>query len=489
MKPSKKSYEDRCRKIANDMKKVLRAPKGMKNPELDHIVAVNFGFTNGISEDVISLPENFVWIPRDENRSKSDDLTDAGKDLLKDWFDRGLIAKPIGQLISDLKTYSFDGIRAELEKHGIAIANDIPLNVAVNLPAVWCQRNETFRWEKTKRAIGHVYLPTHREMKFVVYPDGRIERVDGNTRSHLFRNNLQFADYQVPETILGIFYKVDSREEAELIYHSIDSALTAETFPEKLSGYIRHRGYDNKLPKKWASGASVYESAVVILDGYVPEGETEPVTLDKVSKGEEKAAKTAEKMDYFLDEMVMLGNYINKQNLPKRLTAPLIGMFIRQMLKSKDNKTIEGIKYIADYMGNTGHVQWNRLKHPKYPEMKNLFIMLDEVVTVDDIGGSLNPYIKIDASCRRIIPEQCSNTTANIQDRRVYCGWIAYCFEKFLEGKVMDEDIIFEVTGKRITEKTSFIEADKLIQQARSIVMSKYDNFWKNGLPTKRKST
>jgi hypothetical protein len=105
--------------------------------------------------------------------------------------------------------------------------------------------------------------------------------------------------------------------------------------------------------------------------------------------------------------------------------------------------------------------------------------MMDELQTTADIKDSLNPYLKFETSSRRIIPNMATKATANVQDRRIYCGWIAYCFNKFIKGEVMDEDIIFDVTGEKITNTTTYVQAEKMRQQAASTIMSHYDNFWK----------
>lgn len=478
---AKSQYESICRKVANDMKKGMKPPNNIENPELDHIVPVIFGFTHNIPWEVISRAENFNWIPRGENRSKSDDLTEEGVKLLREWFEKGLIETAIGQHMVDVPEFSFDTIISDLDKDKDGnIARNIPTKVAITQKPVWCQRDETLRWTKTKHALGHVYLRTHRIMTFFVYPDGKIERGDGNTRSYVWSNNLQFPDYEVPEEVLGIFVKVRDKEEAEQLYHSIDSTLTAETFSEKLSGYIRHKGYSNLLPKKWRKGESVYDMAVTILDNYIPPGETEYATIGRANGDGEKAAKTADKLGYFIKEMVMVGDFIGRDTIPRQLTSPLNGMMIRYLMRSKDIKTINGIKTIIDYICLTGYTPWRRFPNNNIPEFRNLFIMLDELQTTADINEIRNPHIDyINKSSRRIIPDVPTKTTTNLQDRRMYCGWIVYCFDKYLKGEVMDEDIIFDVTGTKLTGKSMEEDVDKTIRQARSTIMSCYDNFWK----------
>lgn len=481
------AYIDKCRKVANAMRKSIPKPIGVVNPELDHIVPIIFGFTHNIDWEIISLRENFTWISREDNRSKSKELTKEGKELLKKWFAEGLIDTPIAQQ-SEKKTedFSFDGIK-EILKHTSMTACMIPTDVAINMDPVWCQRDETLRWAKTKNALGRVPLDTHKVMTFFLYPDGHFERGDGNTRSFTWRNNLQFPDYEVPEEIMGIFIKVRDKDHAEQLYHSIDSTLTAETFSEKLSGYIRHKGYSDRLPKKWKKGESVYDIALVVLENYLPPGESEYATLEKTTSDGERAAKTAEKLDYFIDELVTVGNLVSQKNMPRQMTAPLVGMMIRYLMKSKDNKTYKGIQFLIDYLTNQGYVPWARIKNAKTPELKNLLIMMDELQTTAEIKNISNPHLNYETSSRRILPDMPTKVTGNVQDRRMYCGWISYCFDKYLAGEVMNEDVIFDVTGATVTGETKVAIADKLKQQAQSLIMSKYDNFWKNGLQTSTK--
>ena len=484
---NKIDYESICRKAADAAKKNIAIPFDLINPELDHIVPIKFGFTHNIPWQVISKPENFIWIDRKTNRSKGFALTEEGKKLLAHWYTIGDIETPIGQLIessiSDY-TYSFHQLYETLKNSDVAYIQDLPLAVACGIAPIWCQRNEELRWEKTKRAIGHKYLPTHREMQFVVYPDGTIQRVNGNTRIYMFKNNLQFSDYAVPQTISATFYKVSSFEEAEEIYHSIDSTLTAETFAEKLSGYIRHKGYTNRLPTKWQKGEGVYHIAVPALEDYIPKGESTPVSLDNISNEVERARATAERMDYFIEEMVIIGNWIGRKNIPKILTSPLVGTFIKLLMRSKDDKTIFGAKTFFEHLtiNNNNHTQWARYPTVTFPELRNLFIMLDELQTQEDHGAQINPHVKhFDVSSRRILNDMATKTS-NIQDRRLYCGWIIYCFDKFSSGETMDEDIIYDVVGEKITADTTMIDGERIRQRAQSIIMSKYDNFWKNGL-------
>lgn len=485
MNISFEEYALRCRKAANDAKKLIPIPNGLVNPELDHVVPIKFGYAYDIPWNIISKTENLVWIDRKSNRSKGDDLTDDGRNILLEWHNQGVIDRLIGQDTNNQIKYDFRKITKLLKKFNDVVTAIIPLAAALGVKPIWCQRNEELRYEKTKRALGRVFLPPHKIMQFVVYPDGRIERADGNTRAYIFLHNYQFPDYDVPEDIVAIFYYVRDEEHAEQIYHSIDSSLTAETFSEKLSGYIRHHGYDSfSIPKKWKKGESVYDMAVVVLEDYIPPGETGIVSLERTGGDGEKAAKTAEKLDYFIQEMVVLGSMIGQAGIPRRLTAPLLGMMIRYLMVTKENKelsnrVVSGFQSFIDYMLDDSHSVFSRKKYVDDPAFKNFLIMLDELQTTEENGKTLNPHIQIEASTRRIIPDVPTKTTANWQDRRHYCGWIAYCIDKYLNNEVIDEDIVFDVTKIKLDNNTPLVQATKVINQARSKIAQKYDDFWK----------
>lgn len=479
---SKIDYERQCRKAASEAKKNMRLPTEMELPELDHIVSINFGYQNGLPWQVISRPDNLQYIPRDENRRKSDDLTEEGKSLLENWYKQGLISTHIGKqtVLDSHKNYDLTPILETLKTQRQTGAM-IPFSVAMSFQPVWCQREVQYRWEKTKNAMGHVPLPTHAQMTVFVYPDNSIERADANTRSYIFSNNLQFPDYEVPKEFFCIFINVQDKFEAEQIYHSIDSTMTAETFADKLSGYLRHiYGGTIKLPKKWWKGEGVYDIAVVALENYIPPGENQPATIPRTKNDAEKASVTAEKLNYFIEELVTIGSYISRDNIPRTLNAPLIGTLCRFLIKSKDNKTVLGIKSIIYHIIERGYSPWSRVNLDGVPEFKNLLIMLDELQTTADIRESINPHVNgLRTSSRRIIPDLPTKTTTNEYDRRIVCGWISYCMDKFLNGEVMDEDIIFDVTGERITDKTEHATFDKITKIAQSKLMSHHDNFWK----------
>jgi hypothetical protein len=145
--------------------------------------------------------------------------------------------------------------------------------------------------------------------------------------------------------------------------------------------------------------------------------------------------------------------------------------------KDKSDKMVNGIKTVIDHI-NYGYIPWTRTPINHYPEEKNLYIMLDELQTSDSINGSPNPYLAdLSDSSRRIIPDVATKTTKNHADRAMYCGWIVYCFGKYMRGERMSEDIIFDVTGRRLTDHTPVVEHDQVKQLARTKIMQEYKKF------------
>lgn len=480
----KRKYESQARRLTDHYRKNMPVPNGVDNPHLDHIVSIDFGYEHNIPVEIVCLPENLTWVEDQENLSKGPSLTKEGIELLKKWYDQGSIDTPIGSLKERVANeYSFTEVYNKIKnsKFKMAVVEELPADIALNFQPIWCQRREDLRWTKTKRAMGKVPMPTHRMMMCVVYPDGSIERVDGNTRSYIFKNNLQFADYETPESWHVTFFGVETKEEAEKIYHSIDSSDTAETFAEKLSGYLRHKGYHVNLPAKMQKGEQVYEIAIVTLDNYVPENESEPVTLSYEKEYSIRASQTAERLDYFIDELVTIGKIINQENTPQMLTAPLLGMLIRYLMVDKSEKTYKGIRIIIERLREKkNYIPWSRPLWSRDNPEQNLLIMIDELQTIDSIGEAMNINLpELEVSSRRILPEYATSTTKNVSDRKLYCGWIAYCFDKYLRGEIMDEDIVYDVVGKKILPTTPHREARLIRAAAESMIMQEYDNFWK----------
>ena len=491
-----KSYETNARELTELKRKNISLPIGSYGQELnlDHIISIKFGYEHNIPVSVICRDDNLQWISREENLSKGSKLTEKSTELLKLWYDNGVIDTLIGSetSTSDIIDYDLSEIFSELKTQPISVRTDIPAEIAQSWSAVWCQRNETLRWEKTKRAIGHVALVTHGIMQVAVYPDGRIERLDGNTRTYIFNNNLQFPDYVKPENWTVLFYSVNDKEEAERLYHSIDSSDTAETFSEKLSGYLRYKNYHSNLPTVFQKGEKVYDIAVVAVDQYVPVGEHEPINLAGFNSNDmqQKAIKTTEVLDYFIEEFVTLGNVISRDNVPKSLTSPLMGMLIRYLMITKGeqrDKVIEGIDRLMDYL-KAGYFPFTRpstktyasglFSTLKYPSMINLFIMMDELQTSDSIHDTTNPHVNNMWTSRRIIPDGVTKTSKNKVDRALYCGWIAYCFDKYLSDEIIDEDIVFDVTGTKLDTNSPLNLFNMTTSTARNIIARKYESFW-----------
>jgi hypothetical protein len=62
----------------------------------------------------------------------------------------------------------------------------------------------------------------------------------------------------------------------------------------------------------------------------------------------------------------------------------------------------------------------------------------------------------------------------------MYCGWIAYCFDKYLKGETMQEDILLDVIGETFDDaNVSYAERMRIQKSARSKIMDEYKNFWK----------
>jgi hypothetical protein len=481
---NKNEYERRARYLTDLYRKNINPPSTIKYPHLDHIVSIDFGWEHDIPVEVITLPENLTWKEKKENLSKGSSLTEEGISLLSCWRKNNLISTSVGSILPDENlTFSLKEMFEEVKLTGISVVKNLPSSIAYNFNAVWCQRLEELRWEKTKRALGKIPLPTHRMMMCAVYPDNRIERLDGNTRTFIFKNNLQHEGYEPPKDWCVVFFAVKDEKEAERLYHSIDSSDTAETFNEKLGGYLRARGYHSRLPNTFAKGDRVYDIAVVVLDKYIAKNEKEELTLPRSVDAAGKAAITAERLDYFIEEFVLLGQMIGKENVPFGLTAPLMGMMIRYLMRDKSDKTTYPIKVLIDYLKESKYTPFSRPVFTVRKAEKNLFIMMDELQTSESINNAVNYNVKgVDVTTRRIIPNQSTKTTTNEMDRKLYCGWIAYCFNKYFRGEIMDEDIIFDVTGKRITNKTTWQEACNITSSAQSIIISEYDNFWKKNV-------
>ena len=472
---TKRDYENEVRRQSDFYRKHIKIPHNMLNPHLDHIIPIDLGYRYKIPVNVMSDPINLEYKDRDSNLGKGSTINSEVLNKIKEMKDRGLIETSLGELVEmDIKGYSLDRVFEAFKNPLVRrfTLDNVPTSIAINFDQVFCQRNEVLRFEKTVKALDETYLDTHSIMICVVYPDNTIERIDGSTRSFIFRNNLQRPEYEVPEDFTVIFIRADSKQHAEKLYHSIDSSATSETFADKVSGYFRNRYgstlmYD-QLPIKWRKGESVYDIAVIVLDGIV--------NIENAQSEGEKAALTTQNLELFLDEFVAVGLMLN-QKIRRELTSPLIGTMMSLLKKDKSEKMMSGIRTVVDKI-DTGYIPWSRTPIFSYPEEKNLYIMLDELQTSDSINNTPNPFLKDNTeSSRRIIPDMATKTTKNHADRAMYCGWILYCFGKYMRDELMSEDIIFDVTGVTLTDKSSFDEVRRVRQLARSIIMQEYNKF------------
>jgi hypothetical protein len=136
-------YAAFCRKAANDAKKTLKPSKGLINPELDHIVPIKFGYAHKIPWEVLSKPENFKWVDRKSNRSKGDDLTEEGRTLLAEWYEQGVINRPIGQDLTKQHIFDFTPITDLLKSYDDIVTAKIPLFFATIF------NSQTIKFQKT----------------------------------------------------------------------------------------------------------------------------------------------------------------------------------------------------------------------------------------------------------------------------------------------------------------------------------------------------
>lgn len=491
MNLTKEEYFSKVRLMTDHAKKNILKRKNSNNEHLDHIVPISFGYDNDIPPEILSLPENLQYISELSNLKKGGTLTKESINLLKNWISEGKIDSKFNYYVEQeiayenaLHKYDFSQMYEIINKTGFYAIYDLPAEIAYSFVPIFCQRRHDLRWEKTRKSLGHICLPTHRMMTCVVYPDGRIERVDGNTRSYIFSNNLQFKDYDPPKTWFVTFIPVENEKQAEQIYHSIDSTEAAETFSEKVSGYMFNKKYHIDLPTQFQKGERVYDIAVIAVDGFVPPNEKKEIAINTADGWAEKAKSTVEVLDYFIEEFVTLGGMLQSmqygdKSIPRQITSPLMGMMIRYLMVDKTKKCENLIKNIIYECLDKDRGTFFRTQRMD-PIKRNIRIMLDELKTSEETFKKINPFITYRSTTTRcIIPDYATKTTINTADRRIYCGWIAYCMDKCLAGEEIDEDILLDVTGKKITDDSRSIDHDSAKKEAKSILMTKYDQFWK----------
>ena len=462
---NKAQYIQAVREETTKVKKLVPMDYSLKKPELDHIVPASKGFDFGIPINIMSGLDNLAYIEREDNKIKSDSLTEESMLILEKWFQEGKIDRLPGQEIDLTHDFDFDSMLEEHKDEKMWMVR-IPLKAALSVPEIFCQRNTELRWEKTRRAMGSKFLITHAEMGFVVYPDGSIQRDDGNTRSYIFRNDLTVDGYEVPEYIYAKFKRVESKEEAEAIYHSIDSKITAETLADKMSALVR----DRKLPRKWMQGSGLYEIQMMALENY------KDINPKVTGKDEEKVAKVKDNLDEWIEQLLIIGDMLDTNgNLKKQVNMTTVGMSIKYLLKYK-NTPFQGeveriLKKMFDNIQKKNYTPWIRFGDV----YDNMNIMLDELSTRKDNEGA-NPHVKgVNPVFNSMITGEKPESN-NDADRRLCGGWFIYCMDKTLADEKVDEDLVKELTGSSLTDVQS--HNDALLREAKQKIMEIYDNFW-----------
>jgi hypothetical protein len=107
----------------------------------------------------------------------------------------------------------------------------------VAMPCIAFQRDVEQRSKRVAKLLKKKWLPTHGDVDAVVYPDGRHERINGNTRAYLWVDD----DYggPIPSHVQLTLYSVENEEEAKELYYTLDSQEAVEKTKDKLTGYFR----------------------------------------------------------------------------------------------------------------------------------------------------------------------------------------------------------------------------------------------------------
>ena len=53
-----------------------------------------------------------------------------------------------------------------------------------------------------------------------------------------------------------------------------------------------------------------------------------------------------------------------------------------------------------------------------------------------------------------------------------------HCIDKCIAGEKVDEDVMLELSGDKITNNSNFLEINNARSKAKSYLMKTYDNFW-----------
>ena len=106
--------------------------------------------------------------------------------------------------------------------------------------AISCQRDVEIRAQRLGKILKKRWLKTHGIADVVEYPDGRRERINGNTRAYLW--NQPSYKGPIPSHMRLTVYSVKNDEEAKALYYTIDSSDAVEKNKDKITGYYRQLG-------------------------------------------------------------------------------------------------------------------------------------------------------------------------------------------------------------------------------------------------------
>ena len=120
----------------------------------------------------------------------------------------------------------------------------------LELPEVFCQRDTEMRVRKSKLRLGSL-MPEHAvvtvavltkedELDGIKYPAGSVWRVDGNSRSELWK---QGQTDSIPEQVYVIKYRFDTLERIQECYWTFDSIDATESTGEAFYGILKTLGY------------------------------------------------------------------------------------------------------------------------------------------------------------------------------------------------------------------------------------------------------
>lgn len=106
----------------------------------------------------------------------------------------------------------------------------MPTTDFIALDEVFCQRNTQARVIRTAKRLVNNPLPTHSMVILARYPNGKLVKLDGNTRSLAWEMGL----VEAPEHVNATIFNVQNDAEAKNLYESIDSQDAVERSKDKV---------------------------------------------------------------------------------------------------------------------------------------------------------------------------------------------------------------------------------------------------------------